>query len=306
MRFQYVGWGLRAPAGAAACDGLVPGAAIDLSHWSHNKTPRHLKRDTSVEIALAFARERSSHDVELAANNHFDADGVLAVWTLLNPSLALAHEAVIVAAAEHGDFDEWPKDERGIMLEAAIARLASDLGDSEAYARVLPMLDTLVPAIESREDLWGDAYRALLAEERAEVEVERVGRIAVFTHAPRTPELSGAWLARRAPVGTDRWLIATSEGSGGYKYRYELPRYAWADTVVRPRLQMPKRGIIRRTLGEAWIVKGRRGMTGIAYTLAAVPDQPREVALSLDLMANRDQPRAAIRGSRSLPPSERG
>lgn len=295
LRFHFASWGERAPDGAAACDGLVPGARIDLSHWSHNKTPAHLKADTSVEIALNFARDRAAHDVELATNNHFDSDGALAVWALLNPQLALEHAPLIIAAAECGDFDAWPSDDRGIKLEAAITRLGA-LDDRRAYARVLPMLDTLVPEIASgrREDLWGDVYRMLLAEEaaisRGDVSIEREGRTAIFAHAPGTRELSGPWLSRLAPAGTDRWLLAMADGSGGWTYRYELPRHAWADTVVRPRLKMPPRGIIRRSLGDAWIVKGRRGMTGIAYTEAPIGEAPLEVARRLNAVHGANAP----------------
>jgi len=56
-----------------------------------------------------------------------DADGVLAVWALLRPELAQKHAKLIVAAAECGDFDEWPDDERGMWLEAAIASLSAAL-----------------------------------------------------------------------------------------------------------------------------------------------------------------------------------
>jgi hypothetical protein len=283
MRFVFASWGSKAPPDAAACDGLVPGARIDLSHWSHNKTPKHLKRDTSVEIALAFTKE--AHDLEIAANNHFDADGVLAVWTLLRPELAAAHAELIVAAAEHGDFDEWPRDERGMMLEAAIGALAGGLDDRAAYEKVLPALDTLVPAIESREDLWGSAHRALLDAGKlageGRVSVERVGRIAVFAHERGASELPGAWLSKLAPAGTDRVLLAFADGRLGHKYRYERPRYAWADTVERKKIRQPRRGPIRRRLGPAWIIKGTKGMTGIAYTDRAVPESPAAVAAAL-------------------------
>ncbi len=280
MQFSFAPWGRQAPDGAAACDGLVPGARIDLSHWSGNDTPKHLKRDTSVEIALAFVRERARHDVEIVTNNHFDADGVLAVWTLLRPELALEHERVIVAAAEAGDFDEWPVDDRGLWLESAIGALASG-NDAASYQRVLPALDELVPTIDAREDLWGEAHRSLLAAgeqiDRGAVSVERFGRIAVVAHEVGASELPGPWMSRLIPKEVDRVLLAFAE-RGGWQYRYELRRWSWADTVERPTLPMPRRGPIRRDLGPAWIIKGRRGMSGIAYTERSVADPPRLVA----------------------------
>jgi uncharacterized protein DUF6687 len=284
MRFVYVPFGGTAPPAAVACDGLVAGAALDLSHWSHNRTPVHLKADTSVEIALAFARERGEHDVRNIANNHFDTDGVLAVWTLLSPEIALAHAPTIIAAAESGDFSEWPRDERGLWLDAAITKLAGVFADAQAYARLLPMLDDLVPAIDGREDLWGEAYRELLEVERSiddgRISIAKEGRVAVCRHAPREREIPGEWISRRRPAGTDRVLLAF-EQSGRFQYRYELPRYAWADTVVRRKLEMPRRGPIKRALGRAWVIKGRRGMTGISYTAEPVELDPATVARTL-------------------------
>jgi hypothetical protein len=282
LSFVYCPWGARAPEGSAACDGLVPGARLDLSHWSNNKTPAELKRDTSVEIALAFAHERGRHDLEIVVNNHFDTDGVLAVWSVLNPDLALAHASQIIGAAESGDFDEWPKDDRGLKLELSIARLAEGLDDGEAYRRILPALDDLVPRIEQKGELWSEAYEALQEKrsliDRGDVAIERVGRIAVFAHRFGIGELPGVWIARLRPEGTDRVLLGQEDEGGRWSYRYELPRYAWADTVGRPALVMPRRGPIRRALGDVWVIKGRRGMTGIAYTCRPIEMSPGRLA----------------------------
>jgi hypothetical protein len=283
--FRYLPFGQRASGAAVACDGLVPGASLDLSHWDGNRTPLALKRDTSVEIALAFAEQRSDHRLEWVHNNHFDADGVLACWTLLRPEIALAHSGLITAAAEAGDFDEWPSDERGLWLEAAIGRLAEGLDDQEAYRRILPALDRLVPELDGQVALWGPRRDALEAEreriERGAVEVAREGRIALLIHHPPGLELEGPWIARLAPPGTDRWLIAVADVDGGWRYRYELPRYAWADTVRRPKIAAPRRGPIRRQLGAAWVIKDRRGMTGLAYTDRAIAEPPPAIARRL-------------------------
>ena len=69
--FVFRPFGSRAPEAAVACDGLVEGASLDLSHWRDNRTPKELKADTSVEIALAYAlAARATRNV--VVNNHFD------------------------------------------------------------------------------------------------------------------------------------------------------------------------------------------------------------------------------------------
>ena len=122
-RFQFVEDSYEGSTPAISCDGLVPGAALDLTHWQGNRTPRQYKADTSTEIALNFVG--SPEAVEqwadaVVVNNHFDTDGLLSIWVLLDPEQAMADRDLLIAAAEAGDFDEWPALDRGLWLDAAI------------------------------------------------------------------------------------------------------------------------------------------------------------------------------------------
>ena len=73
---------------------IVDGAARDstvltLSHWPHSPTPRELQRDTSAEIAFAYLDAPQFHvSAEAVSNNHFDEDGLIGIFTLVNPSVA--------------------------------------------------------------------------------------------------------------------------------------------------------------------------------------------------------------------------
>jgi hypothetical protein len=285
LEFEYVPFGATARAEAIACDGLVDGAGLHASHWAGNRTPADLKADTSVEIALRCVA-RGTPPGALVTNNHFDADGVLAVFALLEPEIATRHAALLTAAAEAGDFDEWPADDRGLRLEMAIHALASGCaGDRDAYARTLPALGPLVEDVDARRDLWERAWVALLdADRRARegaLEVDHPGKIAVFIHRPGVDELPGPVLARRAPAGVTRWLLAFDKGGGAFSYRYERPRWAWADTVRRPRLPAPSRNAIAQDLGPGWALKGELGMTGLLRTRGPVDRDPGEVAALL-------------------------
>ena len=84
-RFEFVEDSYEGETPAISCDGLVPGAALDLTHWQGNGTPRRFKADTSTEIALKFVVSEEALEQwagAVAVNNHFDTDGVLSVWTL--------------------------------------------------------------------------------------------------------------------------------------------------------------------------------------------------------------------------------
>ena len=296
--FQLVPMGARAPAGAAACDGVVPGSAIDLSHWEGNATAPELKADTSTEIALRFAR--SGGTVDLAVNNHFDADGVLAVYALLRSDVAVANAGLLIAAAEVGDFDEWPSDDRGLRLEAALRRMAMLKSDEAAYTRVMRDLEDVLANLDQREELWGEEWRALerararLA--RGEVEASIEGTVAVFVHHRDVTELRGPVLTRAARHLADvlhvdtptSWLLAFEREGGTWDYRYELARHAWADTVVRPKLRAPSRNATAVALSSAcgmpftsWALKGDLGMTGVLRTAVPVTCAPSEVARAL-------------------------
>jgi hypothetical protein len=282
--FELVPFGGRAPPGAAACDGLVDGAEIDLSHWPKNATPAELKADTSTEIALRFVRAGGALP-RFVVNNHFDADGVLAVFALMRPEIARDHEQILVAAAETGDFDVWPADERGLWLSLSIEALAKGRSEHEAYGAVLERLRSVLPELARHEDLWGPAFARLRSSleqaQRGAVSVERVGPIVVAVHRPEQAELPGPVLDRSAPPGGLRWLVAFDHGGGSYTYRYELPRYAWADTVVRPRLTAPKKNALAASLGAGWALKGDLGMTGLIRTTAPIRQGPHEIAARL-------------------------
>lgn len=95
--------------------------AYPLSHWKGVVQPEHLKDDTSAGIVLNAIKQRIPElDFPYASNNHFDIDGFLGVWSLLNPELAIRHEALIRQMAQIGDFREYdpslPESERAIQL----------------------------------------------------------------------------------------------------------------------------------------------------------------------------------------------
>jgi hypothetical protein len=63
-----------------------------------------------------------------------------------------------------------------------------------------------------------------------------------------------------------------------YDFRYERPRYAWADTVIRPILAQPDAVALARSLGPEWTSEGLPGMTGICATERPVADLPEVMA----------------------------
>jgi hypothetical protein len=283
--FQFVSDRYTGSTPAISCDGLVPGAALELTHWQGNHTPAEFKADTSTEIALNFVASQASlkWGGAIVVNNHFDTDGALSAWVLLDPEHAACCRDLMIAAAEAGDFDEWPGQDRGLWLDAAIRKLAAEApDDAAAYAVVLPLLADLAHHLDDRRDLWGaewDQLQAgLQALESHRVRADRHGHIGVLRHAPNEPELPGAILARLFLPEARRYLLAFDQGDGTFTYRYERPRYAWADTVVRPQCPAPDTTAIGLALGPAWTAEDLPGLTGILQTLLPIPIDPDRLA----------------------------
>ncbi|MCC9166924.1 DUF6687 family protein [Pontibacter harenae] len=78
-----------------------------LSHWRGALTPASIKDDTSAAIVLNALRTQIPElDLPFVTANHFDIDGLVGVWSLLNPDEALENEELLRQVALIGDFRE--------------------------------------------------------------------------------------------------------------------------------------------------------------------------------------------------------
>jgi len=265
MRFEFYTEAL-ANVPKLSVDGTVDNS-IHFSHWQGNTTPAEVKADTSTEIALNLVaspnRAALTNGIELVTNNHFDTDGVLSVWTVLNGERALAYRDLLVSAAEAGDFSEYSSDD-GVRVSIAIqgsdqaspnnddgsplARLLAGEeidDDARAYDLVLPEVERLLTNINDYESLWREGWERVTAAiesfERGESKVTEYSEISLITLAPALFDGTGFSPTRHAAPYTaiskyargELFVVAISTGSGWF-YRLDYPYYSWAETVVRP------------------------------------------------------------------------
>jgi hypothetical protein len=257
-------------------DGTVDNA-IHFSHWQGNETPAEVKADTSTEIALNLVASPNkaalTKDIELVTNNHFDTDGVLSCWTVLTGERALAYRALLIAAAEAGDFSEHSSDD-GVRVSIAIqgsdqASPNNDDGsplaqlvagesvddDARAYELVLPEVERLLTNINDYESLWREGWENVAAAiesfERGKSSVAEYSNVSLITLAPELFDGAGFRPTKHAAPYTAISKFAKGElfviaipTNGGWFYRLDYPYYSWAETVVRPRIQ-------RRNLTDA-------------------------------------------------------
>jgi hypothetical protein len=268
MRFEFYHEGL-AGVPKLSVDGTVDDA-VHLSHWEGNATPEELRADTSTEIALNFVasprREELTRGVEVVTNNHFDTDGVLSVWTVLAGTRALDLRDALVAAAEAGDFSEFPH-ERAVrasiliqggdnpFLDGAGSPLARRLAggaavdERRAYELVLPEVESVLTRTDDYEPLWREAWADIerglesFAGGRSRVVEDDETRLSVVTLAPELYGEAGFDPARHAAPYTavahnarGEVLLVATPFRDGWSYRIDYPYYSWAVTVSRPRV----------------------------------------------------------------------
>ena len=79
-----------------------------LTHHKDSTTPKHLRGDTSTDTVFnaLHAGWRPLKVADAVTCNHFDIDGLISVWALIDPLKALEHEDVLREAARIGDFRE--------------------------------------------------------------------------------------------------------------------------------------------------------------------------------------------------------
>jgi len=270
MRFEFYHSGLdNVP--KLSVDGTV-GNSVHLSHWQGNETPAEVKADTSTEIALnvvaAPNRAELTKGIELLTNNHFDTDGVLSVWTMLNGERALGLRDKLIPAAEAGDFSEFTNEnairasiaiqgsDQPITADDAGSPLANQLAgatvddDARAYELVLPEVERLLTRTDEYENLWRGPWQqtatALESFERGASTVEEFSdaQLSLVTIAGEVFGPSGFEPARHAAPFTaisryakgQLFLIAIPY-QNGWAYRIDYPYYSWAETIVRPRIE---------------------------------------------------------------------
>jgi uncharacterized protein DUF6687 len=274
MRFEFYSDAI-ADVPKLSIDGTVDNA-IHFSHWQGNKTPESVKADTSTEIALNLVaapnRDKLTQGIELVTNNHFDTDGVLSVWTVLNGERALGLRDKLIAAAEAGDFSAFssedgvrasiviqgsdsPTDKSGSPLAQQIAG-ENFKDEARDYELVLPHVADVLASINKYEPLWRESWgrieTALDSFAKAASRVEEIGdaKISLVTLAPEMFSPKGFDPSRHAAPFTaishhargELFLIATPL-ENGWAYRIDYPYYSWAETVVRPK-------IVRHDLSE--------------------------------------------------------
>lgn len=233
---------------------------LTISHWPGTPAPPGCEADTSAQMAFLYLdRGADLHgDAAVVTNNHFDQDGLVGVFALVNPTDALARREQLEDLAAAGDFATFT-DRSSARLSTAVAaladparsplsRLPEDYADLCAllYRSALELLPGWLEDPDGCRDLWADedaeldaglaalASGAVTIDERGELD------LAVVTLPAGARSAGHRFVGRRFaglhPMAlhgaTDRSTILTIDPEGRHQVtcRYE----GWVQYRSRP------------------------------------------------------------------------
>lgn len=262
-------------------DGLVPNSD-HLSHWKDNRTPSPLKADTATEIVFRYLchpeRKNFFPQMGIITNNHFDTDGLLSVWALLNPRKAEPMAGRMIAAAEAGDFLIFSSEE-GVQMNLLISALCQSdksplnetirnySGPREAayYKSLLPLVPDLFRKKDQYVSFWKAPYEFILQSmklfEKGVIGVEEYEEedlsVVIDEHRPARQAIDFNCQGNLILVIEDR-----EKSEGGFAYELEYRYYAWADTVTRPPIKKIDMAPLVETLNRLDLQNEGHWMTG--------------------------------------------
>jgi hypothetical protein len=190
LRFAPYGETLDTP--NVVVDGSAnPATVLTLSHWPKAPCPPDLRADLSAQSALAYLSHPGLHSsAEVVTNNHFDQDGLMSVFALVDPGGASDRSDLVVEVARAGDF-ALTSSVDAAHISMAIAAYADpdrspvgaavfagtyEQSTAQLYAELLPQVRRWLDEPNTCRDLWVDedaqlrADQALLASGRVAVE----------------------------------------------------------------------------------------------------------------------------------------
>jgi hypothetical protein len=245
---------------------------LTLSHWPRNGTPPELKADSSTEIAINYLRsperERYRQGAEAVSNNHYDVDGLMSLWAVLNPEAALDRAELLVACGECGDFDRWSGEAATKVtcalygleslpsspMRQGLAGIRDYLERTEfLYRQALLLVPDLLDTPERFEEYWRDEYakveagRELFAKGEATVQEIDGLDLAVFELPHEVHDM-----ALYEQTSCSRVALVLEGFRYQVRYRYE----SWVELQSR---RPPPRIDLRPFADELQAIEGNAG-----------------------------------------------
>ena len=233
-----------------------PNETFNLTHWIGNTAPEDLKASTTIEMALKLIRLPNWRDrlgaAQILTNNHFDTDGVVACWILMEPDKVAPYADLLIASGMAGDHGVFSTPE-GVKLDLLFTNLedferspiAEHLSpvykerSQYMYDWTLDNLPRLLDEIDAYPQLWEPEYKAIVdglhyvASGGATIREHEEAVLAVVE--------SDRWLhpmARRSRAQGGRLLTIVPQ-AGGHLIELEYTLWTFHDMPDRVPIQRP-------------------------------------------------------------------
>lgn len=228
---------------------------LSLTHWPGIAAPPGLARDLSAEMAFAYLDAPVEHPpADVVTNNHFDQDGLISIFALIDPAGALAHRELLIDVAAAGDFATY-HDRRAARAAMAIATrgaaettLSYGEFSDQLYTELLPDVLPMVLDNDRYRDLWEAEDAELTASEEAiacgavAIDERPDLDLAIVTISPDQPVREGRRFGHDRFVGQHPMALHNATGRfrllliHGRSYRF-VDRYeTWVQYQTRPTL----------------------------------------------------------------------
>ena len=270
------------------------GTVLTLSHWPKSGTPGHLKRDTSAAIVFAYLDSPSCHvQADVVSNNHFDDDGLIGIFTLVDTVTAHKYRELLLDAASAGDFGVFKSRDAARIAFTIRAYTDSEISPLSAeifalpylemagqyYEQLLELMPSFLANINEYEQHWKVEDKMLAAsekliengritiEERPDLDLAIV-RIPSDLKAEFVHEFTQKYMAECHPFAvnsrTSCTRLLTIRGPHvEFQYRYET----WVQLVSRrPPLRVDLKALAEElnqseTSGGCWVFDGVEQMS---------------------------------------------
>ena len=262
---------------------------LTLSHWPWNTTPESLLRDTSTDIVFAYLdAPEQHHNIQLVSNSHYDEDGLLSMYALVNPEHALKYRELMIATSRAGDFAIY-SDPDAAKLSFVLAAYSdpelsplpeavfngSDVEQVAAlYTHMLEALPELLEDIPGQKNFWEQEYNHVLESEAAiadgRVVIDEVPdlELAIVHIPPDMPARTVRRYLTRWQRSVHPFAVHNATQSGRlvwlkgdsieFQYRYE----SWIQIASRrPAKRIDLAGLAKQlgdieTAGGSWVFEG--------------------------------------------------
>lgn len=229
------------------------GVDVELSHWRPNQTEERYRAGTSTEICFKYLQYNRDIDYDLVINNHIDVDGVLSVFTLTHPTVALMYKDILIGASEAGDFWAWAEG-KTLKLFQLLSLLfekldASNISLKESYQRCFALISRILQNSNNNTQAEKILLQQYSLVEEGKIIREELNQRIVSYHIPKNTvqghgekylrtakfnepisERLAFWPQVRNRRDAQKMQLVSVEEENSVHYELWIPGYCWADT----------------------------------------------------------------------------